>query len=48
MDLVSARVITGDVACLAGLFEKATGVHEGRRKEGMNEHHGHQCHEAGR
>jgi hypothetical protein len=32
MDLVSARILTGDVARLAGCCEKATGIHE-RRKE---------------
>ena len=33
MSFVSNRIITGDVARLAGLYEKATGVHEGRRKQ---------------
>ena len=36
MDLVAARIITGDVARLAGLYEKATGVHEGK-KEGRKQ-----------
>jgi len=36
MNLVSIRIITGDAARLADCCEKATGAHEGRRKEGMN------------
>ena len=39
MDLVSARILTGDVARLAGFHEKATGMRQGkkeRRKEAMN------------
>jgi hypothetical protein len=36
MDLFSIRVITGDVARLAGFHEKATGVHDGRKKEGTS------------
>ena len=30
MDLVSTRILTGDVARLAGCCDKATGVHEGK------------------
>jgi hypothetical protein len=36
MDLVSIRILTGDVARLAGCCEKATGVHEGK-KEGRKQ-----------
>jgi hypothetical protein len=36
MDLVSPRVITGDVARLVGCCEKATGAHEGK-KEGRKQ-----------
>jgi len=36
MDLVSACVITGDVARLVGCCEKATGAHEGN-KEGRKQ-----------
>ena len=35
MDFASIRIITGDVARLAGFYDKATGVHEGK-KEGRN------------
>jgi hypothetical protein len=31
MDLVSTRIITGDVARLTGFCEKATGAHEGKK-----------------
>jgi hypothetical protein len=36
IDLVWIRIITGDVARLAGLYDKATGAHEGT-KEGKNQ-----------
>jgi hypothetical protein len=36
MNLVSTRIITGDVARLADLYEKATGAHEGK-KEGRKQ-----------
>ena len=36
MDLVSTRIIVGDVARLAGCYEKTTGVHEGK-KEGRKQ-----------
>jgi hypothetical protein len=36
MDFVSIRIITGDVARLAGFREEATGVHEGK-KEGRKQ-----------
>jgi len=32
VDLVSTRILTGDVARLAGCCEKATGVHEGKKE----------------
>jgi hypothetical protein len=34
MNFVSIRITTGDVACLAGSCEKATGVHEGKKEGG--------------
>ena len=36
MDLVATRIITGDVARLAGCCETATGAHEGK-KEGRKQ-----------
>jgi len=36
MNLVSTRILTGDVARLAGSCEKHTGVHEGK-KEGRKQ-----------
>jgi len=32
MNLVSTRILTGDVARLTGCCEKATGVHEGKKE----------------
>ena len=34
IDFVSTRILTGDVARLAGCCEKATGVHEGKKEGG--------------
>jgi len=33
MNLVSARILTSDVARLAGCYYKATGVHEGKKRK---------------
>jgi hypothetical protein len=33
MGFVWTRIITGDVARLAGFYEKATAVHEGKKEE---------------